>query len=732
MPIVINEIETRVEAGAGPAFLTGRSDARLDPAPALLAGHRLEKVTGDEAMCRPMRFVIDLELPAGAITSPDDLSGLLQQPLTLVFSDPSGEIHREGLIIEVELTGQRARGEVMMRLVMQDPLALAGYSRRTRAFTGKSVADIAKIILDAHHLSATIADGSGTAARVVQWAETDLDFLGRLLAEDGCFYYIRPGAAAGAQQVIAGGTAGSYGAVADAVEAMFVGAGDLARDHGVFSFAPREGLVPGKVEITEHISSTPRTPTTSSVSPAGPGSTRTAETDQDHQHRFPPGTATARHANRAAEALTANRRRWHGSSSFPGIHPGRCVSVSNLSLPGAPERYLALTVQHHWQAAGDGDGQEARRNGGGRYRNSFIAIEFDKIWRPWPPPKAPLASGARLGVVVDNNVASGEASPEGSSLDQGVYEVAFPSEPDTDGKPLIQRARLAEPAAGNGRGLHVPPEVGDEVVVIHQHGDIDRPVIAGVLYHGGLAGPKVQVSDGTTISSVFKSRTGHQLRYVDQKGSEALILMSGTQDHSLIFDDAGKKITLDTKGDLIETIAGKHVTSVGKDQITAVTGNAATKVSGNLALVVEKNAEARIQGDQLTVVTGNQLIAVKTDLKFQVSGNADGKVVHNLHLVVGEFANLDAKHLGVTASGRITIDATAEGRFKARDMGIFATTLIVQAKTVSVQAEDELTLTCGSASITLKKSGDITISGGKVEVKGSSEVAVTGPKIGLN
>jgi len=47
-------------------------------------------------------------------------------------------------------------------------------------------------------------------------------------------------------------------------------------------------------------------------------------------------------------------------------------------------------------------------------------------------------------------------------------------------------------------------------------------------------------------------------------------------------------------------------------------------------------------------------------------------------------------------------------------------------------AKDEISLKTGKASILLKKNGDITISGKKINIKGSSDVILKGSKIKEN
>jgi type VI secretion system secreted protein VgrG len=54
------------------------------------------------------------------------------------------------------------------------------------------------------------------------------------------------------------------------------------------------------------------------------------------------------------------------------------------------------------------------------------------------------------------------------------------------------------------------------------------------------------------------------------------------------------------------------------------------------------------------------------------------------------------------------------------------------AKTISLEAADEITLKTGSAKIIMKKNRDITISGKNINVKGSGNVVLKGSKVLAN
>src|SRR5206468_2986126 len=89
------------------------------------------------------------------------------------------------------------------------------------------------------------------------------------------------------------------------------------------------------------------------------------------------------------------------------------------------------------------------------------------------------------------------------------------------------------------------PEVGDDVLVTFEQGDIDRPIVIGGLWDGQKKPPEGN-GDGKNNLQVIKTRAGHKIEFDNTEGSEKL----------LITDKSGSKITLDSKG---VTIVGTNV-----------------------------------------------------------------------------------------------------------------------------------------------------------------------------
>jgi uncharacterized protein involved in type VI secretion and phage assembly len=86
--------------------------------------------------------------------------------------------------------------------------------------------------------------------------------------------------------------------------------------------------------------------------------------------------------------------------------------------------------------------------------------------------------------------------------------------PWQEGSRATYWARLAMPMAGTARGVVLIPEVGDEVVVAFERGDLRSPYVLGSLWNGKTK-PPLANSNGKNDKRVIKSRKGHQLLFDD-------------------------------------------------------------------------------------------------------------------------------------------------------------------------------------------------------------------------
>lgn len=190
----------------------------------------------------------------------------------------------------------------------------------------------------------------------------------------------------------------------------------------------------------------------------------------------------------------------------------------------------------------------------------------------WPDGLGTRIYGVHPAVVVD------VADPEG----RGRVRIRLPWAPDAGGASYEAWARLATMMAGSDRGTWFVPDIDDEVLVVFEGGDPQRPYVIGSLWNG-QDGPPETMQDGNPIRSIH-SRNGVILTFDDSDGGERLQLETpGGQVVTLsdgpgvvtVSDSNGNTITLDSAGVTVDC-AAKVTVSASTLEVSAgmVTVNA--------------------------------------------------------------------------------------------------------------------------------------------------------------
>lgn len=129
-------------------------------------------------------------------------------------------------------------------------------------------------------------------------------------------------------------------------------------------------------------------------------------------------------------------------------------------------------------------------------------------------------------------------------------------------------ARLVTPLAGKERGWFMLPEVGDEVLVAFEHGEMNRPYVLGSLWNG-QDGPPINDADGRD-TRVLKSRSGHLLRIDDRDGEEKLEIIDKSGKNKVIVDAAKNTVTISADKTIeLKAPQGKIVLEAKELELTA-------------------------------------------------------------------------------------------------------------------------------------------------------------------
>ena len=154
-------------------------------------------------------------------------------------------------------------------------------------------------------------------------------------------------------------------------------------------------------------------------------------------------------------------------------------------------------------------------------------------------------------------------------------------------------ARVLGIGAGSDAGLHIMPEVGDEVLVLFEHGDISRPFVIGGLWNGknDLPSESANARGGETFKvKEWKTPEGHRVAIYDNEDKSIEIVSA--DDRSITISDKDRKITIKTS----------QVTIVMEDNKLTVesSGDVNVKASANLKLEASGNVDIEA-GGQVTV-----------------------------------------------------------------------------------------------------------------------------------
>ena len=133
--------------------------------------------------------------------------------------------------------------------------------------------------------------------------------------------------------------------------------------------------------------------------------------------------------------------------------------------------------------------------------------------------------GVVIGIVTNNKDTEG----------MGRVKVKFPWRGDSDES---YWARVSTLMAGKDRGSFFLPEVGDEVLVAFDHGDINHPYVIGTLWNGVDTPPETN-ADGKNNIRKIKSRSGHEIIFDDNdEQKKEKIEIRTKAGHTIILDDS--------------------------------------------------------------------------------------------------------------------------------------------------------------------------------------------------
>jgi phage protein D/phage baseplate assembly protein gpV len=282
----------------------------------------------------------------------------------------------------------------------------------------------------------------------------------------------------------------------------------------------------------------------------------------------------------------------------PNIHAGSAIAIAGMGAP-FDGRYVVTTTRHVYDQAG---GYSTHLTVSGRQDRSLLGLASGGV-----------GGGRSLpGVVVA--VVSDAKDPE----NQGRVKLTFPWLSDDY---VSDWSRTVHSGAGKDRGFQVLPEVGDEVLVAFEQGDIRRPYVIGGLWNGRDTPPKgptdvVDGGSGAIARRSLVSRNGHRLDLLDKDG--------GPEGVSITTKDDKLKLVLDATGTAVTLHSDGTVLVEAKQGVTIDAASSSMKfTAGDISLTAKTGVKIDGGSGQVDVKTSGQLSLSGTMAKLAGSGQTE-------------------------------------------------------------------------------------------------------------
>jgi len=547
----------------------------------------------------------------GTRISLDDLIGQ-QVCITLRSADgtliPLPDRYFNGVVSYIECSGTRTSASdvsedyIDYHLTIQPTVAFMKKRINSRIFQNKSVIEIISDLFGQHN----VAFKDNTISTYpkyeycVQYQESDLDFVTRLLQQEGIFYYFDHSPSAHVLTLLDSITA--YQKCDESVVECYSGTlsqshvahwqGGLSMASGAFSQKGYDFTQPKKFPSGENLVATL------------PSQANYEVFDYIGESEF--NSRSKAVADIRLESLQKDMYKSTGQGDCRSFCGGKTFAFSDHE----DSRYIgkSFLITSLRTSASQPNQTGASQSGGDIYRNDFECVPDSTVYRPTALKNKALINGVQTAVV------TGDPGDEILVDNYGRVKVQFhwDREGQNDSKSSCW-IRVAQNWAGNKWGAFFFPRVGQEVLVDFINGDPDQPIISGAIYNADLMPP--YSLPGKKTQSGIKSRSTksggasnfNELRFEDEIGKE------------LLFFQAEKDHQLNVKNDQTDTIGNDRTTTIKNNDTVNINNDLTAKIGNNQTIDIG-TALNITAGSEIVFKTGGASITMKSSGAIEITG----------------------------------------------------------------------------------------------------------------
>jgi type VI secretion system secreted protein VgrG len=599
----------------------------------------LEGFTGEEHVSEPFEFTLQCLSEETGI----DPKKVLREPMILSIRLPDGsdrEIH--GLCNRF---AQQGKDEDLTSYEAEIVpwLWFLSLNQDCKIFQEKTVLEIIEEVFSKYgqaDFESKCVENYSPKEFCVQYRESDLDFVSRLMEEEGIFYFFQH-SSEGHKLILADDRSAVEECEGQDIFRVEQSP-DARADEDVITEMEREHQVyTAKVTITDYDFAQPSMNLESSAS------------DEDYEEIYDfPGKYSKlsdgeRYASLRLQERAAAQELVRGVGRCRAFRSGYEFDLSEHYRADTNQTYFLKSIWH----SGHGGGYRTSQ-GEVEYSNQFECVPSSIPFRPASRTPKPVVQGSQTAVVV------GPSGEEIFTEKNGQVKVQFHwdrlGQMDENSSCWV---RPAHPWAGKGWGAVSIPRIGQEVIVDFLEGDPDRPIITGRVYNAE-AMPPFPLPDSAVVSGIksdsHKGSGYNEMSMNDTPGEEKFTVHAQYDESRTVGNDSTESVGNNRSS----SVSVDDSLDVGSNQSVSVGSNQTISVSGDRTVSVSGSQTTEVSGTRSVTVTGNDSVGTSADHSLDASGaiNLTSGAAMAINVGAGLDANASA-NIKIGAGGTIEISA---------------------------------------------------------------------------
>lgn len=494
-----------------------------------------------------------------------DLDTLLGSSLSVDIDLGTGDVRTFNTTIFGGYDTGQLSGQYTYTLDLRSWLSFLEENQNSRIFQNLSVPQIVEQVFQGHLRTDFRFELEGNyepREYCVQFQESDLNFVKRLLEDEGIYFWIAHETER--HVVVMSDTQRFDDLPSPYAQLQYLPDGEESRAidgrEGVQRLQRTRRIRSNNVALRDfnYLVPSNRLDSDAQMTPQ-PGLSGIPLEHYDYAAGYQDEAGGERIARLRLDAFQADSHVLIGQANARGLATGQAFALTGYPAMPRNRRYVVIGSELSFVQDGPDSSSQGRN-----VAVKFRALADDQPYRPLRLTPRPTVPGIQSATVVGPQTSEVYTDKLGRIRAHFHWDRYKTVEEDSS-----CWIRVSQAWAGKGWGVIAIPRVGQEVLVTYVDGDLDRPLVTGIVYNGDNPTPYDLPKDIRYTGLVSRSlkqgqyQNASQLTFDDQRGAE--------------------RVMLHAERDMQQTTERNSSTTVGQDANTAVAGTSTSTTANSIS-----------------------------------------------------------------------------------------------------------------------------------------------------